>query len=164
MKKVKYLLFLFIGITLISMIIYHSFRLYDYEFPVFDGELHVFTKKMWGGKFLVMFSKDENSLKQRNGVDSLETATDAYIWIGFDKKHKKEITITTPSVIKQSFGNYDITFIEEDDEEGNGYRVSKFFDENRHLREQYMVMVIDASSYHVMFDKKVLHQSNLLGR
>lgn len=37
----------------------------------------------------------------------------------------------------------------------------KFFDKNDHVREQYMVVTIDASWYYVWFDGEVLHQSRV---
>ena len=168
MKKrtYKYTLFLFVGIVLIVIIECRCSRLYDYVFPVLDGDIHVFTKKKLGGKFLVIFAKDSENLKHGHDVDYLETEIGAYIRIIFDKIETDSITIhveNKPAKLNQV--KYKIEFIDMDDDDRYDAMVKRVCDENGILKfGQYQVMCIDSEEYHVSLDGEILHRGNLLGR
>ena len=166
MRKIKYKLFLFIGILLISIVICRCSQVYDYDFYVSDSDIHVFTKKKLGGKFLIMFAKDSESLEHGHDVDYLETEIGAYIRIIFEKTKTDSITIhveNKPAKLNQV--KYKIEFIDMDNEEGYDAMIRKYYVPDGRLNvDQYQVMRVDSEEYHVSLDGEILHRGNFLGR
>ena len=64
----------------------------SYVFHVPEVDIYVKTKKVWGGKFYVMFSEKKN-IRLSSDVDYIEMSTLAYVKIIFDKENKKDIVV-----------------------------------------------------------------------
>lgn len=133
----------------------------SYVFHVPEVDIYVKTKKVWGGKFYVMFSEKKN-ISFFSNVDYIEMETGfCGVSIMFDKENKKNIAVYAEGKLnKINQEKFSIQCCDSYNDWNDKYR-----DKNGKLKKtQFSFMSVDTKEYVVCLDGKCLHDGGLLGR
>lgn len=133
----------------------------SYVFHVPEVDIYVKTKKVWGGKFYVMFSEKKN-ISFFSDVDYIETETGfCSISIVFDKENKKNIAVHGWGKLnKINQKKFNIQWSDIDYGWDDKYRD----EDGKFKNPPFSFMSIGTKEYVVYLNGKCLHDGGLLGR
>lgn len=145
------------GIILISLIIYKNVQSYDHDFYIPGCNIHIFTKKKWGGKFIIMFAEDKKNIRYNKDIDYVETETGAYIRLIFDQKKPKTIIVNNENkASKINQVKYNIKYIDWQDKRKYHEMIDTIYINNQLRSISFYDMRIDSKEYYITLNNKVL--------